>query len=91
LNASYYDTATATYRGITVNGSILEDIPTVGSTRSVAVEIFGDGVLKTTLNMASFDPVRIPPFKSRAVEVSIQGNINIRSVKLATTQPELRE
>jgi hypothetical protein len=91
LNASYYDTATATYRGITVNGSILEDIPTVGSTRSVAVEIYGDGVLKTTLNMTSFDPVRIPPFKSRAVEVSIQGNINIRSIKLATTQVELRE
>jgi len=91
LNASYYDTATATYRGITVNGSILEELPTVGSTRSVAVEIYGDGVLKTTLNMTSFDPVRIPPFKSRAVEVSVQGNINVRSVALATTQPELRQ
>jgi hypothetical protein len=74
-----------------VNGSILEELPTSASTRAVAVEIYGDGVLKTTLNMTSFDPVRIPPFKSRTVEVSIQGNIDVRSIALATTQIELRQ
>jgi hypothetical protein len=91
LNSSYYDSTLAEYRGMLVNGSILEELPTSASTRAVAVEIYGDGVLKTTLNMTSFDPVRIPPFKSRTVEVSVQGNIDVRSIALATTQIELRQ
>ena len=91
LNSSYYDSTLAQYRGMLVNGSILEELPTSASTRTVAVEIYGDGELKTTLNMTSFDPVRIPPFKSRTVEVSIQGNIDVRSIALATTQIELRQ
>lgn len=91
LNSSYFDSTQSEYRGMLVNGSILEELPTSASTRAVAVEIYGDGELKTTLNMTSFDPVRIPPFKSRTVEVSIQGNIDVRSIALATTQIELRQ
>ena len=91
LNSSYYDATLAEYRGMLLNGSILEELPTSASTRAVAVEVYGDGVLKTTLNMTSFDPVRIPPFKSRTIEVSVQGNIDVRSIALATTQIELRQ
>lgn len=91
LNSSYYDSTLGTYRGMLVNGSILEELPAAASGRVVAVEIYGDGELKTTLNMTSFDPVRITPFKSRTIEVSVQGNVNVRSVALATTQVELRQ
>jgi hypothetical protein len=59
--------------------------------QTVSVKIFGDnGELKTTLTVASFDPVRIPPFRAREVQVELVGTMNVRSVMLATSVPELR-
>lgn len=95
LNYSYYDSdslfSTAPYRGITVGGSILVDLPQGASARSVQVQLYGDGDLKTTLNLTSFDTIRVPSFKSRDLEVVVRGTINVRSVVLATTVPEVHQ
>lgn len=74
-----------------VDGSILANLPPTASARSAQVSIYGDGTLRAVLTMTSFDPVRIPPFKSRDIEIVITGNINIRSVALATTVVELHQ
>jgi hypothetical protein len=93
LNHSYNDSfyTAFPYRGVTVNGSILTDIPPDASARSVQVLIYGDGQLQTTLNLTSFDSIRIPPFKSRDVELVIRGTVNVRSVTLATTVQEVHQ
>lgn len=76
--------------GVQLNGSPhMQNLPDAGSARTVQVLIYGDGDLKATFNMESFDPVRIPPFKSRDIEFKITGNIHTRALTLATTVPEL--
>jgi hypothetical protein len=73
-----------------VNGSILKNLPGLASGRSLQINLYGDGgLLRATLNMTSLDPIRVPPFKSREFEVELLGNINVRSVHLATTIEEL--
>lgn len=74
-----------------VNGSVLVNLPPPASFRTAQVFVYGDQKLQASLSITSFDPVRLPPFKSREVEVKITGNLNVRSVALATTVPELRE
>lgn len=95
LNYSYYDDAITfgnKYHGVELNGSILETIPPVASTRFAQVILYADGEkVDPSLTITSFDPVRIPPFKSRAIEVEVVGNLNIRSVALATTVAELHQ
>ena len=88
LNGALNTTAVDTYD---VNGSKLKNIPPPAAAREAQILIYADGDLATTLVVSSFDPVRIPPFKSRTVEVQIRGNISIRSVALATTVPELHQ
>lgn len=91
LNYSYNDSfySSFPYRGVTVNGSILTDLPPSASSRTAQVLIYGDGVLQTTLNLTSFDAIRIPSFKTRDIEIVVRGNISVRSVTLATTVQEL--
>lgn len=74
-----------------VNGSKLANIPLPASARTAQVMIYGDGQLQTTLTINSFDPVRIPPFKARTIEVQLVGNMSVRSIALATTVPELHQ
>lgn len=74
-----------------VNGSILQNLPAEASARTAQVMLYGDGELQTTLTITSWDPVRIPPFKSRELEIKIVGNMSVRSVALATTAIELRQ
>ena len=74
-----------------VNGSKLKNLPPEASVREAQVLIYGDGDLQTTLSISSFDPVRIPPFKSRTLEILIRGNMSVRSVAMATTVPELHQ
>jgi hypothetical protein len=74
-----------------VNGSILLNVPPAASARSAQVYLYGDGDLHAALTLTSFDPVRIPPFKSRDIEIRLVGNLNVRSVQVATTVLELRQ
>ena len=88
LNGALNTTAVNFYD---VNGSKLKNIPPPAMVREAQVLIYGDGTLQTTLSVSTFDPVRIPPFKSRTVELQISGNISVRSVAVATTVMELHQ
>lgn len=74
-----------------VNGSTLINVPQLASSRTVQIVIYGDGELVAQLPVSSMFPVRIPPFKARAIEFEILGNINVRSITMATTVRELLE
>lgn len=74
----------------TLNGSVLQDLPQQGSTRTITVFIYGDGELVWWGPVSSFNPVRLTPFKARTIEVKFTGNTPIRSFKMATTIHELR-
>jgi hypothetical protein len=67
------------------NGSLL----LTPGTGYVQVIIFGDGQQVSQSSLYSIDVVRLPPFKSRAIEIQLVGNIDVRSVAVATTVQEL--
>lgn len=59
---------------------------------SVTVTIYGDlGATVATLTVSSLDPVRVPPFRARELQVGISGAVSVRSVTLATSVPELHQ
>lgn len=72
-----------------LNGSILTEIPLLAWVRTVQVLVYCEGVLVSTSNMMTLDPVRLSPFKGRVIEIEVSGNIDVRSLALATTVPEL--
>lgn len=74
-----------------INGSDLVIVPPLASFRSAQVLLYDGDVLKAALTIGSWDPVRIPPFRSRELTVEIRGDVNVRSVVLATTVMELQE
>lgn len=80
---------TAVINKFDVNGSLMQNLPPPAMSRTVQVLIYADGVLATTMSFPSFDIQRIPPFKSRAVEILIRGNLSVRSLAMATTVQEL--
>jgi hypothetical protein len=75
---------------VDLNGSILKNLPPEGSDRQIQVLFFGDGVLSSSHNLFTLDPVRIAPFRSRALEVKIVGNVEVTAIEVATTVAELR-
>jgi hypothetical protein len=73
-----------------INGSLLHNLPGAASGRTVQVIIHGDDdVLRASLNPKNLDPIRVPPFKCRELAFTILGNIDVRSLHLATTIEEL--
>lgn len=72
-----------------INGSILANVPPLAEIRTAKVTLYAEGTKFAELDVTSFSPVRIPPFKARDVEIEIEGNINVRSIRLATTVSEL--
>jgi hypothetical protein len=75
-----------------VNGSVLQNVPVFASARTSQVVIYGDGgAVVANVNMSSLNPVRLPSFRAREIEFAILGNINVRSIHMATTMDELRE
>jgi hypothetical protein len=81
---------TAAVNVIHVNGSILKNLPPESSNKLVQVLFFGDGELSSSHNLTSLDPVRMAPFRSRALEVKIIGNVEVTALEVATTVAELR-
>lgn len=73
-----------------INGSLLRNLPGAASGRTVQVIIHGDDdIFRASLNPKNLDPIRVPPFKCRELAFTILGNINVRSLHLATTIEEL--
>jgi len=81
---------TAPVNTVDVNGSILKNLPPEGSTKQVQVLFYGDGELWSSHNLTSLEPVRIAPFRSKALEVKIVGNVEVTALEIATTVMELR-
>lgn len=73
-----------------INGSTMANLPEAASSRTVQVVIYGDGEAVANVTFDSLDPVRLQPFKCRELEFSILGNVNVRSVHMATTMDELK-
>lgn len=72
-----------------VNGSQLLTVPMAASLLSVSVTIWADQVNIGTIQLTSFDPVRLPAFKARELYFTISGNLNTRAITLATSVEEL--
>jgi hypothetical protein len=76
----------------TLNGSILNDIPQLGETRSVNVFIYGDGDLVHEVGVTSTNVVRLPAEKRHEMwEILITGNIPVQSLAMGSTVSELKE
>lgn len=74
------------------NGSILQELPAPSETLTAVVELYGEkGVLQTALTISSFAPRRIEPFKTRELTIRLAGNLNTRSLILASGMSELHE
>lgn len=73
-----------------VNGDTMLDTPLLADIATAQVLIYCEEELVSTSNLLSFDPVRLLPFKGRIIEIEIVGNMNVTSVAVATTTPELR-
>jgi hypothetical protein len=74
-----------------VDGSTQATVPPANTSKVIQVLIYADNVLVQTLTLTSLDPVRLVPFRCRELQISIQGNVNVRSVALATTTRELAQ
>lgn len=74
-----------------VNGGTLLNVPLPSASRFLQIQIYADQLLAASLTLNSFDPVRLPPFKARELEIKITGNISLRSVLMATSVPELEQ
>ena len=72
-----------------LNGSILKDLPTQASSRWAQITIYADRREVVNMSVLTYDPVRLPPFKGREIEVKITGNTPVRSVTLASSVQEL--
>lgn len=75
-----------------INGSILADIPFVVDDRYLLVEVFSDDRLVHSAQYTSNGVYRMPSgFKGQKFVVKINGNIELRYIKLAETVKELKQ
>lgn len=79
------------YNAEAYNGSILQELPVQASSGFANVLLIDEtDQVRATFAISSYDPVRIPPFRSRDLRVRITGNIPVRGITLATSFEELR-
>jgi hypothetical protein len=74
------------------NGSLLLDIPTLGTTRFVTVILYADGVQIFEKDVLTQEPFRLPALqKAYVYEIRISGNTPTRMVALASSIGELKQ
>ena len=74
-----------------VDGSGLMPIPAPTAQPSIRVTVQdGAGNTLAQVQAISFDPLPLPPFKSRDIQMLITGDVAVRSIKLATSLAELK-
>jgi hypothetical protein len=74
-----------------LNGSILQPIPPIATTKSVNVFVYGDGELVWAGGVSNYDVVRLPGDKKYyEFEVRLSGNIPIQLFAMSTNVGELR-
>jgi hypothetical protein len=75
----------------TLNGSILQDIPTQADVRNIQVILFADEQQVYATGILNQEPVRIPVTgKAYVWEIKITGNVPVRSVIMGTNLGETR-
>lgn len=77
--------------GFPLRGSLLVGgVYSEFDTRTLTFQVFADGVLKSSHNVVSRDPIRLlRGFKSDTWEFRLTGNVNVRYFKVAETSQEL--
>lgn len=74
-----------------VNGSTMLNLPALATARTAQVLIYGDNQeLVASMFPTSLDPIILPPFKAREIEIEIVGNIDVFSVEIASNIEELQ-
>jgi hypothetical protein len=74
-----------------LNGSILQPIPPIATTKSINVFVYGDDELIWSGGVSNFDVVRLPGDKKYyEFEVRISGNIPVQLFAMSTNVGELR-
>jgi hypothetical protein len=74
------------------NGSLLLDIPTLGTTRYITVIIYADGQQIWEGDILNQEPLRLPALqKGYVYEIRISGNTPTRMVAVASSIGELRQ
>jgi hypothetical protein len=99
-NQAYWATGTTRFSTLnrtpintyTLNGSILQRIPTVQDARNVQIILYANGVQVYATGVTSQEPQRLPPTgKEYLWEVKITGNVGLRELCMATSITELRQ
>ena len=74
------------------NSSILREVPPAGANVTAVVTLIGEkDVIKTAITVTEYRPYRINSFKTREVKIRLTGNLDVRSITLATSVEELRD
>lgn len=76
----------------TINGSILQPIPTLQDTRNIQIILYANGVQVYATGVTSQEPQRLPSANKEYLwEVKITGNVGLRTFVMATSTTELRQ
>jgi len=79
------------YNVFNVDGSLLTELPQPASAQFATVILLDEAnEVRATFSITSYNPVRIPPFRSRDLKVRITGTLPVRGIVLATSFSELR-
>lgn len=82
---------TQTLNAFSLNGSTMLNYPRPQEQRAIQAIVYGDGgTVVAGLTFTSFDPLRLPPFRARELQVLLTGNATVRGFALASTVYELR-
>ena len=75
-----------------LNGSLLQPIPPVATTRSINIFVYGDGQLLWSGGVFSPEPIRLPAeYKAYTWEFRLSGNTPMRTFTVSTSVSELKE
>lgn len=76
----------------TLNGSILQPIPTLQDVKNIQILLFANGVQVYSIGVTGQEPQRLPAAdKEYLWEVKITGNVGLREFRMATSITELRQ
>ena len=75
----------------TINGSILQPIPTTQDVSNIQILLFANGVQVYSIGVTGQEPQRLPAgTKDYIWEIKITGNVGLREFRMATDITELR-
>jgi hypothetical protein len=77
---------------LTINGSLLKDLPELGTNRYITLIVYADGVQIFAADVLNQEPLRMPAAKKGYVyELVISGNTPVRMICMASSISELRQ